>query len=81
MSHIEQRECRANLIEERPMSLKVRMIKEPFREFWLPRSQISYMRKERTIDWKMGADGPQYYIIFTLPEWLIEKEQLWDLVP
>ena len=42
--------------------------------FWLPRSQIGYMRKDKAEDGTVS-------VVFTLPEWLIEKKQCWDLVP
>ncbi len=46
-------------------------------QFWIPRSQIGYMR----ID-KAPADSPHGHdsVTFTLPEWLVEKKQCWDLV-
>lgn len=41
---------------------------------WIPRSQIGYMRKTVL---PSGATE----VVFTVPEWLIEKGQFWELVP
>lgn len=43
---------------------------------YIPRSQIGYAKK--TANEKPGA-LPHYE--FTIPEWLIEKKQLWKFVP
>lgn len=43
-------------------------------EFWLPRSQIGYCRKTTRSDGTID-------IVFTCPEWLIEKKACWELVP
>lgn len=42
---------------------------------WLPRSQIGYARKEPA-----AAPGEAQPYVFTLPEWLIEKANLWNFV-
>lgn len=46
--------------------------------WWIPRSQIGYMRIDRA-----PADRPDVpdTVVFTLPEWFIEKKQCWELVP
>jgi hypothetical protein len=46
--------------------------------WWIPRSQIGYMRIDRATPDK--PDVPDS-VVFTLPEWMIEKKQCWELVP
>lgn len=42
---------------------------------WIPRSLISYARKEAP-----AAEGERTVYIFTLPEWKIEQRNLWAYV-
>lgn len=42
-------------------------------QHWIPRSQIGYLRKDKVLAGTL--------VVFTLPEWLIEKKQCWELVP
>ena len=66
-------ECRGILMGETDAAICV--VKERHGEYhWIPRSLIGYMRKDR-------ADDGTVSVVFTLPEWLIEKKQCWDLVP
>lgn len=72
MSRDKDPECRGILLDETPNAYKV-AAKAGATEHWIPRSQIGYCRKTR---------GPAVTeIVFTLPEWLIEKKQCWELVP
>lgn len=34
---------------------------------------VGYLRKDK--------DGEKTRVVFTLPEWMIEKKQCWDLMP
>jgi hypothetical protein len=43
------------------------------RVLWIPRTCISYARKQAPTD---AGDWPTY--TFTLPEWKVDREQLWD---
>lgn len=43
--------------------------------WWIPRSQVGYLRKT------YNADKDCTELVLTLPEWLIEKKQCWELVP
>jgi hypothetical protein len=72
MSREKDPECRGFLEDETPNAIRVGHA-ESGQSWWIPRSQIGYMRKEPV------AAGTQ--VIFTLPEWLIEKKQCWELVP
>ncbi len=67
--------CRADLIGETPAAINVKKLNSVF-TWWIPRSQIGYMR----IDKSLAKDGTMGYVEFTLPEWLVEKKQCWDLV-
>ncbi len=67
-------ECRGLLVEATPSAVFVSASKSPFNKWWIPRSQIGYMRKTNL------ANG-DVEIVFTIPEWLIEKKQCWELVP
>ena len=72
MSRDKDPECRGRLIRETDAAIQVGNYKTS-ETWWIPRSQIGYMRKSSVKD---GMD-----VVFTLPEWLIEKKQCWDLVP
>lgn len=43
-----------------------------YRTWWIPRSMIGYSRREAP------APDALPVFVFTLPEWLIEREQLWS---
>lgn len=58
------------VVSERDGSNGVRAI------HYLPRSQIGYAKKTANDN---PAGLPHYE--FTIPDWLIEKEQLWKFVP
>ena len=64
---------RALLISETPNAIEVQRIGHAF-TWWIPRSQIGYMRKDKS------PDGTKTSVTFTLPEWLIGKKECWDLV-
>ena len=68
---------RAYLIDATAGAICVRPI-EPKRgdldKYWVPRSQIGYMRKT-IID-----DRGTTEIEFTLPEWVVEKKEMWGMV-
>lgn len=72
MSRDKDLECRGVLRRETPGAILV-MKDAGSPEHWIPRSQIGYMRK----DFGPGST----MVVFTLPEWLIEEKQCWDLVP
>lgn len=61
-------ECRGTVWEETPNAIQVSRTLSAARH-WIPRSQIAYMKRA-------GAS-----VTFTLPVWLIEKKECWDLVP
>lgn len=44
--------------------------------WWISKSQIGYRRTDRAT-----LAGKMDYVVFTIPEWLIEKKQCWELVP
>lgn len=67
-------ECRAILMAETDAAICVTKDRFVEAKFWVPRSQIGYLRKTARADG--GVD-----IVFTVPEWLIEKKEMWDLVP
>lgn len=67
-------ECRAILLQETPNAIHV-MASKSKDAWWLPRSQIGYLRKD-----KIEASS-ETSVVFTLPEWLIETKQCWELVP
>jgi len=48
--------------------------------WWIPRSQIGYMRKDK-VESPFVNGGMNTHVVFTIPEWLIEKKQCWELVP
>lgn len=72
MSKSDQAECRATLLRETPLAIEVQKIGGVF-TWWFPRSQIGYMRKDKTEDGRT-------LVVFTAPEWLIEKSDAWPLV-
>jgi len=78
MSREKDPECRAVLLEETPNAIRVKAmaksISAPSPTWWVPRSQIGYMRKDKT-------EGGPTFVVFTCPEWLIESKQMWQLVP
>lgn len=65
-------ECRGILIGETDNAIRV-AVESTRQAWWLPRSLVAYMRRE--------AEGDKTRVIFTLPEWLIEEKDCWDLVP
>lgn len=77
MSREKDPECRGLLLAETPNAIQVaalgKLAGQTTGEWWIPRSQIGYMRIDR------GRPTP--YVVFTCPEWLIEKKQCWALVP
>ena len=77
-----QLECRAVLLAETPLAIQVqRMPHAPGacrggpEQYWVPRSQIGYLRKT------INNEANRTDIVFTCPEWLIEKGGFWELVP
>lgn len=69
-------ELRMFLFEERPAAVCViSTAKGGGLIEWLPRSLIGYARKE-----KPAAEGERQPYVFTLPEWKIEKCNLWRFV-
>ncbi len=77
MSREKDPECRGVLVTETPNALLVRGPKNGMGvswEHWIPRSQIGYLRKTAREDG--GTD-----LVFTVPEWLLEKKGAWDLAP
>ena len=73
MSRGKDPECRGKLLEESDAAICVRETNGA-QYWWIPRSQVGYCRKTKL------ADGTTE-IVFTIPEWLIEKKQCWELVP
>ncbi len=71
-------ECRGILVGETDNAICVRKDGSPPRgeNWYIPRSQIGYLRK----DIPLKSHDPTH-VVFTLPEWLIESKQCWDLVP
>lgn len=78
MSRDKDPECRGFLVAESAAAICVtKQIPASgghTKSWWIPRSQIGYLRKTRRED---GA----VEIVFTVPEWLLEKKQCWELVP
>lgn len=72
MSRTKDLECRAVLVSESRDAICVRKA-NGLLEFWLPRSQIGYMRRYKV--------GDRVEVVFTLPEWLVETKDAWELVP
>jgi hypothetical protein len=64
-------ECRGVLIGETEKAIRVAA--PSGQSWWLPRSLIGYMRKER--------DADVTRVVFTFPERMIEEKQCWDLIP
>jgi hypothetical protein len=50
-------------------------VKESSRTWWLPRSLISYARKDGA---KEPGHAPGY--VFALPEWKVDEAGLWEFV-
>lgn len=73
MSRSDQAECRALLMGETDAAICVCKDRQS-ENFWFPRSQIGYMRKDNAPDGSVN-------VVFTCPEWLVEKKQAWGLVP
>jgi hypothetical protein len=72
MSRDKDPECRGTLLRETANAILVcKNANSP--QHWIPRSQIGYMRKDKLL---AGTA-----VVFTLPEWLIEEKQCWELVP
>lgn len=74
MAHEKDPELRAILLGQTDAAIRVIRMDRKGESWWIPRSQIGYLRKEEEPDGSLR-------VIFTLPEWLIEKKQLWELVP
>lgn len=68
----EQHECRAILLQEREKAIEVQKIGGAF-TWWFPRSEIGYMRKTKMEDGRTE-------VVFTVPEWIVEAKNSWDLV-
>lgn len=68
-------ECRGLLLRETAAAIEVLALtgRNP-ESHWIPRSQVGYCRKTKR------EDGTTENV-FTVPEWLLEKKQCWDLVP
>lgn len=76
MSREKDPECRGFVVGSTENAVQVaKDWKGTGEKWWIPRSQIGYCRKT-TIP-ETGA----IEIVFTIPEWLIEKKQCLDLVP
>lgn len=75
MSQEKDLELQGVLVTETPNAILVKKLPTSADEYWVPRSQIGYMRKSVVDGWKMKR------IVFTAPEWLVEKSQMWELVP
>jgi hypothetical protein len=65
------------LNQERPSAVQVanRAERDMAGIWWLPRSLIGYARKDPPAS---PGERPPY--TFTLPEWKVEQENLWDYV-
>lgn len=73
MSYERDPTCHGVLLQETPNAFEVWHEKTNSR-YWIPRSPVGYLKKYPRLDGRRD-------ISFTLPEWLIEKKQCWDLVP
>lgn len=75
-------ECRGLLMRETDAAILVCALHSPVggESWWIPRSQIGYMRKDK-VDSPFAGGGTNTHITFTVPEWLLEKKQCWELVP
>jgi len=67
-------ECRGVLIQESAGAICVAKQDLGATVYWIPRSQIGYLRKTH-------LPSGTTEVVFTVPEWLIEKKQCWELVP
>ena len=74
MSRPGQYECRGFLVDESAAAICVCQRAEGGEVFWIPKSQIGYRRTT-------PIPGKWSEVVFTIPEWLIEKKQCWGLVP
>jgi len=75
-----QSTLRMFLLEERPTAVKVSDKAtighgESRRVEWLPRSLISYAKKEPA-----AAEGQARPYTFMLPDWKVEEARLWEFV-
>lgn len=75
MSREHESECRGDLIGETVDAIHVRKLKSTA-SWWIPKSQIGYRKTDRA----QKNNGAEAYVTFTLPDWLIEKKECWDLV-
>lgn len=73
MSREKDPECRGVLMGETDNAICVAKERHGSTH-WIPRSQIGYMRKDTMANGSID-------VVFTVPEWLLEKKQAWDLVP
>ena len=77
MSDRKDLECRGLLWDETPNAILV--TRETAvgggQTWWIPKSQIGYRRTTQSV-----TPGGRPHVVFTLPEWLIEKKECWDLV-
>jgi hypothetical protein len=82
MSREKDMECRAMLLDETPNAIHVCTLHSSIgcESWWIPRSQIGYMRKDK-VDAPFADGGANTHVVFTCPEWFIEKKQCWELVP
>ena len=74
MSHEKDPELRAIIICSTEHAHFVANPKNLTQKWWLSRSLMGYSRK--TV-----LPSGSTEIVFTLPEWCIEKKQCWELVP
>lgn len=81
MSRDKDPECRGYLAAETENAILVSKnnpVTVGQETWWIPRSQIGYLRKTEI---ERGQTYVHTEIVFTIPEWLIEKKQCWELVP
>ncbi len=78
MSRNKDPECRAYLVRETDDAILVCKGGSAQGEtnWWIPKSQIGYRRTDR-----LHETGKMDFVVFTIPEWLIEKKQCWELCP
>lgn len=71
----EQSKCRGYVIDESSLALFIGKSATTAFGFWIPRSQIGYLKRTKAV-------APERdFIEFTCPDWLLEKNDAWDLVP
>lgn len=82
MPRSDQAECRALLLRDTDLAILVAPIHSPIggQSWWIPRSQIGYMRKTK-VESPFEGSEPSTHVVFTVPEWLVESKQFWQLVP